>query len=172
MFVIYYLGRAKANGAAAARLAGYADPARDAYDLMIKREIREAIDAKIDQIGMTEEEVLIRISERAESGMEHFVTFNPDGSPHSLPSLDLRKARRKGQLGNIKKIKTTRTPGDNPMEITEVEVHDSLPALALLAKIHGLTERKANGGDSETETIREFFGLDGSISPGEDAPGG
>jgi hypothetical protein len=51
--------------------------------------------------------------------------------------------RHRGKLGNLKKMKANRTGGDDPLEVVEVELYDALPALALLAKIHGLVDRKA-----------------------------
>lgn len=109
---------------------------------------------------MPEEEVLMRISERASSSAEHFVTFHHPESPDALPFLDLNRAKRKGQLGNLKKIKTRRTPGDYPQEITEVEIHDALPALLLLAKYHGLIDKGDERKLSEAELLAKLNGTD------------
>jgi hypothetical protein len=144
LFVIYYLGKAKGNATEAAKLAGFGSNRNSSgwhgHQLLKKPKIREAIDAKLDQIAMSQEEVLVRLSERAASSAEDFVTVRDKDDPHALPYLDLRKARRRGQLGNVKKLKTTRSPGNDPQEVTEVEVHDALPALALLMKFYGLGE--------------------------------
>lgn len=156
LFVIFYLGKAKGNATLAAALAGYKHPRRIGNRLSTKVHIREAIEAKLNEVAMSEEEVLIRLSERAASDPGAFIRFNADGSPDQLPALDLTRARRKGQLGNLKKIKTRRTPGDNPMEITEVELYDALPALALLAKYHGLIDKGKVEDETAADPIEEI----------------
>lgn len=146
-FVAFYLGKAAGNATAAARMAGYlqSDGALrvTASRLLTNANVAAAIQSKLDTIMMSQEEVLLRLSERAASSAEDFVRFDKDGPPESLPKLDLRKARRRGKLGNLKKFKASRRGVDDPLEIVEVEIHDALPALALLAKFHGLDERKA-----------------------------
>jgi phage terminase small subunit len=150
LFIKYYLGRAKGNATLAAQLAGYGSNANSSHvlgsRLLRKVTIREAIDAKLDKATMPDEEILARLAERAASSAEDFLTFSKDAAPDTLPRLDLRRARRKGKLGNIKKIKSTRSGDDDPHEVTEVEIHDALPALALLARIRGLGETKETAG--------------------------
>lgn len=176
LFVNYYLGRCKGNATRAALLAGFGSNANSAgvfaFRLLRKVKIREAIDAKLDEIAMTEEEVLLRISQRAASSAEHFIIFHRPESPDALPSLDLTKAKRRGQLGSLKKLKTTRTSGDHPQEVTEVEIHDALPALALLAKFHGLLDPKPSNGGDDPEALREYLGLGQPDQEGEDAQDG
>lgn len=142
-FVTYYLGKAKGNGTLAATMAGYKNPAVAASRLIRNDKVRRLIESRLSNAAMDAEEVLIRISRRAESTAADFMKFDPDGSSNALPSLDLRGARRKGSLDNIKKLKANRTPGNNPLEVVEVELHDALAALAMLAKYHGLNNPKA-----------------------------
>ena len=137
-FVMYYLGKAAGNGTLAATLAGYRNPAVAAHRLIRNDKVIDAINAKLVKAEMDADEVLARLSDRASSSAEDFLKIDRDRSPDQLPSLDLRKAKRRGMLGNIKKIKANRSSGDNPLEVVEVELHDALPALALLAKYHGL----------------------------------
>lgn len=148
-FVNYYLGKAKGNGTLAARLAGYDHPRQLAVRLLSKVNIREAIESTLVLEAMDAAEVLSRLADRARSGAGDFLRFDPDAGPDKMPALDLRKAKRRGQLGNIKKLKTSRAAGDDPLEVVEVEIHDSLPALALLAKYHGLTTPR--GDDDRAE---------------------
>lgn len=146
------------NVAKAASEAGYGSTCKSSHvlgmRLLEKVGIRRAVESRLKALAMSQDEVLARIAERAASSAEDFVTVRDKDNPHALPYLDLRKARRQGQLGNIKKLKTKRTPGDHPQEITEVEVHDGLPALVFLAKCYGLGEQEESTAMKEVRERR------------------
>ncbi len=149
LFVTYYLGKAEGNGTLAATMAGYGNPAVAASRLIRRDKIRQAIDARLDKAAMDADEVLARLSDLGRTDMSDFVSMSPKG----VPGLDLDKARRKGKLAGVKKLKASRIDrGGNldPIEIVEVELHNPVPALALLAKYHGLT--------AETPAIEDLSG--------------
>lgn len=165
LFVSHYLGKAQGNGTLAATLAGYNHPAQLAYQLLKKLHIREAIETKLARVAMESDEVLARLADRARADAGDFLTFGPP-APDSHPWLDLHRARRRGSLGNLRKIKqTTRTISrgeDLPPEeerTIEVEIHDAMPALALLAKFHGLDKLPADGVDVESMSDEELDDL-------------
>lgn len=170
LFVTYYLGKANGNGTEAARWAGIPAPTEGAYRLLRKAHIRAAIAAKLDQIAMPEEEVLARLSDRAASSGEDFITLRSRTDPSALPHLDITKAARRGKLGSIKKIKTTRTPGDYPMEITEVEVYDALPALKILAQFHGLLGKDEHSGKTTDQLMAELEAIKRASGRSAEAP--
>lgn len=157
LFVVYYLGKAKGNATLAARLAGFGSPGMAGSRMMKNDEIRAAIAERLDKAAMSEEEVLVRLSGLAATDMGDFLKFNPDASPDELPALDLRRARRRDRLGNIRKLKrVTRTlfsgkDQEPETETTvELELHDPHKALSLLARYHGLTEPGEDSGDTIT----------------------
>ena len=74
-FIHHYLGDAAGNGAAAARLAGYAEAnARfTARDLLTKPHIRAHIDSVLMSEGMSQAEVLHELTTLAKAPTEHFM---------------------------------------------------------------------------------------------------
>lgn len=143
LFVSYYLGKAKGNGALAARLAKYGAPKEAAARLLTFANVKSAIAEKLAAVAMDQDEVLARLSRQAASDMGDFL--GPVLDPDLVPSFDFAKAKRRDQLANIKKIKRTRRTiarRDEPPEVVdevELQVFDPRPALETLAKFHGLT---------------------------------
>lgn len=155
LFVVYYLGKANGNGTLAAAKAGYGNPAVAASRLIRRDKIRRAIDAKLDKAAMEADEVLARLTELGRIDMTDFVELTNLGTP----SLSLDKARRRGKLGGVKKLKASRveTGGQSPpFEIVEVELHDPIRALTLLAKYHGLTAESPSTEDLSGKTEAEL----------------
>ena len=170
LFVAYYLGEAKCNGTKAAMLAGYSTPGQTAYDLLKKPQISEAIENKISGIVMTQEEVLMRLTSFARADMTDFVNFPSRTGP---ASLDLRKAKKRGKLSGVKKLKASRIDrGDDedPLEVVEVELHNPIQALTLLAKYHGLIDKlrpDADEGDRKPRiNIPESDARSEQVDPG------
>lgn len=155
LFVTYYLGKAEGNGTLAATMAGYGNPAVAASRLIRRDKIRRAIDAKLDKAAMDADEVLARLSDLGRANMSDFVSIGANG----LPDLDLDKARRRGKLSGVKKLKASRVGGGDespPMEIVELELHSPIQALALLAKYHGLTGETPSNEDLSGKTEAEL----------------
>lgn len=155
LFVVYYLGKAEGNGTLAATMAGYGNPAVAASRLIRRDKIRQAIDARLDKAAMEADEVLARLSELGRIDMSDFVSVGRSGTP----SLDLDKAARRGKLSGVKKLKANRIDlgGDSPpLDIVEVELHNPIPALALLAKYHGLTTETPSPEDLSGKTEAEL----------------
>lgn len=157
LFVAHYLGQAKGNGTLAANLAGYRSPRMAAARLMTNDDIRRAIVARLDECAMSANEVLARLSDTARSSFGDFLAFGPGGEP----TVDLNRARRRGKLGNVKRLKVRTRKVDQGLgkppavETTvEVELHDPMPALALLAKYHGLLDR-IDLSDAADEDLRD-----------------
>lgn len=127
LFVKYYLGDAKLNGAEAARLAGYSEhTAKEiATENLAKPHIKAAIDAHTAQI-ISKAEVVQRLADIARLSLDDFMS-----SSGGLPRLDWDKAKASGKLELIRKIKITE-------ESIEVEPLDKQGALNTLAKMHGL----------------------------------
>lgn len=144
LFVEYYLGEANGNGVKAARMAGYRGSYSvlgvTAHDLLRLPKIQDAIADKDSGVFMSTKEILSRLSALGRADVSDFVSI--DGSQdYPIPSLDIKKAKRRGQLITVKKIKTMRSGGDDPQEITEVEIRDPLAALTLLAKLRGIIDQ-------------------------------
>lgn len=145
LFVSYFLGKAKGNGTLAATLAGYKDPSVVAFRLLRKSHISDAIERKINKVEMDQEEVLARMARLARADAGDFLRFDSLDGP---PKLDLLKAKRRDQLACIKKLKATRTGGEEPLEIVETELFAPIEALKFFAKIHGMLEDKVQQKDS------------------------
>lgn len=134
MFISAYLQSYNATQAAIA--AGYSENTarvqgpRLLQNVAVKRALREAMSERI----MTPEEVLHRLSEIGRGDMGDLV--DRSGNP------DIGTATDNGRTWLIKRIKH-KTIVTEQSDITEdeVEVHDPLRALDLLAKYHNLTNR-------------------------------
>jgi phage terminase small subunit len=72
-FVSAYLGEAKGNGAAAARVAGYSRPYEAAYDNLKHPDIRAAIDERLAVEALTAAESLAELSRVAMAPVEAFM---------------------------------------------------------------------------------------------------
>lgn len=168
LFVAYYLGKAKGNGTLAARLAGYGSPTEAASRLLTFAKVKAAIEAKLAEVAMSSDEVLARLSDLAATTAADFSRFDADKSPDRLPALDLRKAKRRGKLASVKKLKAKQAGPDDPAVIVEVELHDAHKALALLAKYHGLLDGKGGEKPAEEKPRRIVIpGADGRPRQGD-----
>lgn len=142
LFVAYYLGESKGNASDAAARAGYGSTRQSSgqlgYRLLKKVQIRNAIDVGFASVGMSQHEVLARMSDLASATLGDFLEIGEDGH-----RVKLIKGKRRGKLHTLKKVKTkTRTFRVNDeiqTEVeTEIEIKDSFPALAKMGDHHGL----------------------------------
>jgi phage terminase small subunit len=74
-FILYYTGEALFNGAEAARLAGYAENSAriTASKLLTKPNVLAAVTARIDELTMKSDEVMVRISEQGRGDLGKFI---------------------------------------------------------------------------------------------------
>lgn len=147
------------NATEAARQAGYkgndATLASVGYANLRKAEIREQIDARLAEFGMSANEVLARLASHARGDLSPFLSQDVDEV-----SFDLTTEQAKENLHLIKKIKskTKRGTKDNGEEWeeheTEIEVHDPQAALVHLGRYHKLFTDKAENEQSGELVIR------------------
>lgn len=144
------------NGTEAARTAGYkgndATLAAVAYENLRKPHIAAVIKQRFEELTMSSEEVLARLSNMARTDMTDFMQVYPGG----MPAFDFEKAAEANRLGLIKKFKVT------PKSI-ELELYDAQAALVHMGKYHALfTDRVKNVSwqDEIIELLR-----DGKLTP-------
>lgn len=119
------------NATDAARLAGYAFPNVEGSRLLVNPSIKAKIQARLTELKMGADEVLSRLTTIARGGLSEFLDFAVPG----LPMFDFEKAEKANKLGLLKKYKVTK-------QGVEIEIHDSLKALELLGRHHGLFNDK------------------------------
>lgn len=130
-FIGYYLSTWNATDAA--RRAGYTRyPNTIGSDLLAKPHVQDAIDKYLSDVLVSARETNYRIGVIARGSLKPFVTARGD--------IDLESPTAQANLDLIKKIKVrTKQYDDHSETETEIEIYDHLAALALLARIHGLT---------------------------------
>ena len=138
------------NGAEAARLAGYSERTakEQASRLLTKVNITEAIEARLAELKMSADEVLVRLAEQARASLADFIDMTPPSADVSAAGdmdeakaiaggwrINLAKAERLGKLHLLKKLKSGQWG-------PELELHDSQVALLALAKQLGLLKER------------------------------
>jgi phage terminase small subunit len=119
------------NATEAARVAKYAHPGRQGHRLLKNVEIQKTIKARLAEMAMDADEVLVRLSQQATADISDFLK---DGG-----GIDWQKVKEKGYL--IKSI--LHRKGQH----AKIELYDAQSALALLGKHHRLfTERHEHSG--------------------------
>lgn len=159
LFVSYYLGVSNGNATDAARRAGYGSPETLGRRLVRKGTIRAAIDARLDEVALTSDEILSRLSDIATGSLEQFIEVRDDGGYQ----LNLTKAKRKRRLHCLKKIKQ----GQFGVELV---MHDPLNALDKLGKYRRLWSDGAEseiGQKTEEELNRALNDDDGNGNDAE-----
>jgi hypothetical protein len=135
----YHYVQTGGNGVQAARLSGHTGNARSlavtASRLLRTPKVQEALAEIRTTLCMDSRESFQRMSVIARGSMEDFL--NQDGC------MDLRKARRWGRLGLIKKFrqkKWVEGRGAQSRTVTEisVELYDAQAALRTILQLHGL----------------------------------
>lgn len=126
------------NATQAAIRAGYSEKsaANIGWENVRKPEIAEVIQKRLQEKAMSADEVVMRLAEQGRASIEDFISFNH--APYPTFTLDLDKARRRGVLHLIKKVKYDKD--GNP----EIELLDPQKALELLGKHHKLFTDKVD----------------------------
>lgn len=155
LFWRFLLGDAKGNGTEAARMAGFEGDdnvlAVQAHRLIRTREVRERIQARLDDaLSLTPNEVIGVLTSHLRADVTEILT---EGGHLDVATL---RERKLGHL--IKKIKTrryTEGTGENavPVEVTEVELHDSFKAGVQLSRIMGIEKQPAANPTDEQARI-------------------
>jgi phage terminase small subunit len=125
------------NATEAARLAGYSE--KTAYSqgprLLKNVEVASRVRARIDELKMSADELMVRLSDQARGTMADFVEVTEDGEWKP----DLNKAVEQNKLHLIKKLKkTVRTFGPISETTIEFELYDAESAKVHLAKMMGI----------------------------------
>lgn len=119
---------------------------------MRSRKIGDYIRTKADELELTAEFVLGRLSHMARASLDSFVEV--DGAANRW-WFDLGKANREGALGCVRRVRW------RPRGVSSIEMVNTLQVLDLLAKIHGLYRneppRKGRGQTSSLDKINEFY---------------
>lgn len=136
-------------GAEAARRAGYAPNSANvtASQLLAMPEIQEEIQSILNEKVMEFNEAVGRLADIARGSMEDFVSFNVAPYPEAI--LDLDKARERGVLHLIKKLKYDKD--GQP----EIELYSSADALKIIAELH---KRGPSGREDDPLTIKIIEG--------------
>ena len=107
-FVLAYIGKAQGNATEAARLAGYDGDDNTlssiGYENLRKPEIKRAIEEGLKAGTLTLEEVLYEITKIIRTTAGDFYDIDDDGQP----ALNMKKAKERGALGSIKRLRQTR----------------------------------------------------------------
>lgn len=126
-FIEHYL--ANWNAAEAARKAGYSEKAakQAGYKLMQREDVQAAISARISELTMTADEVLIRLGDIARGSIAGFLT--DEGR------IDIASGLQAGQIHLVKRLK--RTPTEYG-EAVDLELYDRQAALVQIGRYHKL----------------------------------
>ena len=147
LFVEYYLRCW--NATEAARQAGYAGNLSTLTSVgsenMTKPDIEAYISKRMDEVSMSTNEILHRLTEWGRGTVEPFLTEDGFSEAIDVNSEEARKA-----VGLIKKIKQDETAlkaqtpeGDTILKRKfEIELHDAKDAVIQLAKIRGMYTKK------------------------------
>ena len=141
------------NATEAAKRAGYSE--KTAYSqghrLLKNAEVQLAIRARISEVAMGADEVLLRLAGHARGSMEQFLTVMTNGKKEKV-SLDIVKARDAYALHLVKTFK------DSPKDGIEIELYDAQAALVHLGRHHALfTDKIAQTGEG-LDLLRQFLG--------------
>lgn len=113
------------DATAAARKAGYSDPAQSGYENKIRQDIQVIIKARLAEKAMETDEVLARLADQARSSMKDFLYIGPKGRV----KIDLAKAARAGKLHLLHRY--SKGKGG----IVAFELYDAQAALVQIAKL-------------------------------------
>lgn len=148
-FVDAITGPAFGNATKAARIAGYSDSNRRVLEntasfLLGILGVQRAIRNRLADAQMGAEDTRRAIAAYASADMSAFVTVDEDGEPQ----IDWKKAAAAGHIGDVKEIREEGIKGDGTFDVVKrtFKLRDPMPALALLAKMHGLVKDIPQGG--------------------------
>lgn len=127
------------NAAKAARIAGYSEKtaAQSGVENLSKPYLRKIIDTRIEEMAMTANEALMRLSEMARADVGDFVGMSADEIKEHPKSFLLKKVKRTVRYDKLSR----------PIETVELELHDSQSAL-----VNVLKELHLNAGEPTDRT--------------------
>jgi phage terminase small subunit len=146
------------NASEAARRAGYKGKASVIGSrLLANVDIAAFIEERLNELKMTSDEVLVRLSQIGRADMRDFVDITADGKGF----INLTKAAKKGKLHLIKEIEhttDTRKIGEVEYisETMRVKLHDAMAALQLIGKHHKLFSEKLVIEDWRSQAIADI----------------
>ena len=130
------------NAAESARRAGYSEATAYSigHNLLKKVEVREAIQARLDEVHMSADEALKLTADIARGDVAQLMEVGSIGF-----NLDMSKAKELGLTRLIKKVKQktvthlAKSESDEDREVVELEVelYDAQAALRDILKVHG-----------------------------------
>jgi hypothetical protein len=130
LFIQFYLGEAKLNATAAARLAGYADPEKEGWRVRQDPEVQAEISGRFAEYGMSADEVIAELSDIARNSK---IAPLMDAKVYSRPTFNL--ANKDGELKPEMRFVRKVTIGNDSIS---VEVYDRLSALEKMGRVHAL----------------------------------
>ena len=137
------------NATQAALRAGYSPKTAKAIgcENLTKPDIKAEIDASLDELSMTAEEAVLRMTELARGDLSEFFTF-VEGIKQ--PYIDIQRAHDNGKLYLLKRFKR------DPDGRIEIELHDPKDALKEILRVRGAyaPDKKEISGNI---TWREFL---------------
>lgn len=111
------------------------------WENLRKPKIKQAIEARLNNLSMTAAEALKRLTDMARGSLFPFIKSNKEGRfwldlaneeaqkhLHLIRKLKMQRRRRKGGKGEA----------DWEIEWVEIELHDAMAALDKIARAHGL----------------------------------
>lgn len=136
------------NATQAAIRAGYSK--KTAYSqgnrLLKKAEVSREIEARLDHVAMTADEILTRLSDMAQASLSDFIDIR-----NGLPFVDLEKAQQNGKMHLLKKFR------HKIGEEIQIELHDAQTALVNLARIHGMLIEKQQTEHTGELTVKIIY---------------
>lgn len=115
------------NATEAARRAGYKHPNVQGPRLLVNVSIQAAIQARVDEIAMSANEALLRLTEQARADIGDFIVISKAGQVR----VDLKKARSAGKLHLVKKVSETKHG-------LQLELYDAQAAIQLIGRHRGM----------------------------------
>lgn len=157
-FVEFYCQEGGWNGTKAAKQAGYSERSarQQASRLLSNADIQDAIKARIEQLKVGADEVLVRLAEQARGAYSDYISIathidKETGRIETYPVFDFERCQSDGKLHLIKKWKYDASGN------LEVEFYDTHSALVQLGRHHKLfTDRAEVGGELELGVDDDF----------------
>lgn len=116
------------NASEAARRAGYKGRANTVGPrLLANVVIQEAIKARVDELSMSANEVLLGLTAQARSNLGDFIVIGKKGAAR----IDLEKGRKAGKLRLVKKIAETKYG-------LAIELYDAQAAMVQIGRARGM----------------------------------
>jgi phage terminase small subunit len=128
------------NATRAAIDAGYSEQSarKQGSRLSTNADIQAQVQARLAELTMSADEVLVRLADHARGSMDDFLDINGD--------INLSLARDNGKLHLLKSRSVTK-------EGERIELYDSQAALALIGKHHGLFVERIDVSVREIEAF-------------------